>query len=278
MSTQATASSQATSTPPTSATNRGRFVWHELMTPDVDAAQDFYKAVVGWSAASWGDGSMDSAPVPYVMWMAGERPVGGLMALSPEAAQMGAPPSWLAYVEVPDTDASVEDVTRHGGSVIVPAKSVDGVGRFAILRDPDGAVFAVLSSAAALGDESEPQPLEFSWHELGATDDVASLRFYETVFGWEQKEVHDMGEMGTYRMFGRPRFTYGGMFKKAAGMPGLPSWLHYVRVADTADAAAERAKNHGGEILTGPMEVPGGDRIAVIKDPQGAVFAVHSKA
>jgi predicted enzyme related to lactoylglutathione lyase len=50
-----------------------------------------------------------------------------------------------------------------------------------------------------------------------------------------------------------------------------------VRVSDTADAAAERAKALGAEILTGPMEVPGGDRIAVIKDPQGAVFAVHSK-
>lgn len=277
MSTQATPSPQSTSTPHVTAANRGRFVWHELMTPDIDAAQDFYKAVVGWSAASWGTAGADTAPAPYVMWMAGERPVGGLMALSPEAAQMGATPNWLAYVEVPDADATVEQVTHLGGSVIVPSKSVENVGRFAILRDPDGAAFAVLTSAMPLGEEAEPRPLEFSWHELGATDDVAALRFYDAVFGWEQKEAHDMGAMGIYRMFGRANFSYGGMFKKSPDMPALPSWLHYVRVTDTADAAAERAKTLGAEILTGPMEVPGGDRIAVIRDPQGAVFAVHSK-
>ncbi|HEV8496637.1 MAG TPA: hypothetical protein VGQ56_07245, partial [Gemmatimonadaceae bacterium] len=58
--------------------------------------------------------------------------------------------------------------------------------------------------------------------------------------------------------------------------PGV-YWLHYVRVADSADAAAERAQKAGATLMVGPMEVPGEDRIAVLRDPQGAVFAVHSK-
>ena len=52
--------------------------------------------------------------------------------------------------------------------------------------------------------------------------------------------------------------------------------MHSVMV-DSADAAADRAKKAGGTVINGPMEVPGGDRIAAILDPQGAAFAVHSK-
>jgi uncharacterized protein len=54
-------------------------------------------------------------------------------------------------------------------------------------------------------------------------------------------------------------------------------WLYYVRVADSADAAADRAVRLGAKVMVPPMEVPGGDRVAVLSDPQGAVFGVHSK-
>ena len=85
-----------------------------------------------------------------------------------------------------------------------------------------------------------------------------------------------MGPMGMYAMFGRDRFTYGGMFNKPSSLEAPPHWLHYAMV-DSADAAADRATKAGGTVVNGPMEVPGGDRIAQILDPQGAMFAVHSK-
>ena len=151
------------------------------------------------------------------------------------------------------------------------------VGRFAVLRDPQGAAFAVITSEAQLGEETDPKPREFSWHELITTDYKAADKFYSKLFGWESKSEVDMGDMGMYHMFGRDRFTYGGMFNKAADMPAPPHWMHYVKV-DSADAAAERAKKAGGTVINGPMDVPGGDRIAAIVDPQGATFAVHSKA
>jgi hypothetical protein len=203
--------------------------------------------------------------------------IGGLMAIPPEAVAMGSPPSWLAYIEVPDADATVAQVVKLGGKVLMPAKSVEQAGRFAFLQDPQGAVFAVITSAMQLQPETDPQPREFSWHELTTSDLAGAIKFYEEIFGWEKKSEFDMGEMGTYHMFGRDRFTYGGMMKKTPDGPGV-YWLHYVRVADTADAAAERAKKAGATLMVGPMEVPGGDRIAVLRDPQGAVFAVHSKA
>jgi uncharacterized protein len=67
------------------------------------------------------------------------------------------------------------------------------------------------------------------------------------------------------------------MFNISPEMPMPPGWLHYVRV-DNADAAAERVKASGGQVLNGPMDVPGGDRVAQCVDPQGASFAVHSKS
>jgi predicted enzyme related to lactoylglutathione lyase len=244
------------------------------MTNDLAAAQKFYTQVVGWTASKW-DGPGGSAD--YTLWMSGETPIGGLMHVPEDAAKMGAPPNWLAYVEVPDVDATLAEATQLGATILGPAVDIGGVGRFAVLRDPQGAVIAIMRSANAMPDENDPQPLEFSWHELITDDAVAGLGFYQKLFGWDTKDEMDMGAMGKYHMFGRDRFTYGGTYNKPADMPAPPHWLHYVRVKDSADAAAERAKAAGAQVLAGPMEVPGGDRIAVIMDPQGAAFAVHSK-
>lgn len=252
--------------------NHGRFAWHELLTTDTEAAKRFYTEVVGWKAQAWGDGS-----IPYTVFLNGETPAAGLMKLPQEAAAMGAPPNWLAYVEVDDADATIAQATKLGATLLGDAMTMEGVGRFAVLRDPQGAVFAVLTSARELAPETDPAPLEFSWHELITADHKAAVQFYEALFGWKKQDEFDMGPMGTYYMFGRDRFTYGGMFTKGADMP-VSTWLYYAQVPGSADAAAERATKAGAKIFNGPMEVPGGDRIAAMFDPQGAAFAVHSKA
>src|SRR3989475_4976315 len=89
----------------------------------------------------------------------------------------------------------------------------------------------------------------------------------------------EMGPGNTYWMFKRGGGTtvLGGMYNKSADMPAPPHWLCYVLVPN-ADRAAETAARAGGKIVMGPMEVPGGDRIAGGLDPQGAAFAVHARA
>ena len=268
----------ATATAPLTGTKatgtRGRFVWHELLTTDVAAAQAFYEKVVGWKTKKM-EGDFD-----YTLLLAGDTPdtmVGGLMVLPAEASAMGSPPMWLAYTEVPDADATVDKAVELGAKVLMPAKTVEEVGRFAVLQDPQGAVFAVITSASPLQPETDLKAREFSWHELTTSDQPAAIDFYGQLFGWEKKSEFDMGDMGMYHMFGRDRFTYGGVMKKPPQSPDS-HWLHFIRVTDTADAAADRAQKAGGKLLTGPTDVPGGDRIAVLRDPQGAMFAVHSKA
>lgn len=252
---------------------RGKFLWYELMTTDPGAATDFYRGVIGWGAQA-----MEGGETPYTMWTVGERPVGGMMQLPEEAQAQGAPPHWLPYVGTPDVDATVGRASELGGSVLVPPTDLPDVGRFAVLADPQGAVFAVFAPGAEHPMPAGPrQSGDFSWHELATTDHEAAFDFYHDLFGWEKAEAMDMGEAGIYQMYGSPESEHplGGMFNKPTEMPGPPAWLCYTTVADVTPTS-ERVKELGGQVLNGPMEVPGGDMIATCMDPQGAMFALHS--
>ena len=250
---------------------RGRFNWHELATTDPEAAKRFYTAVIGWETQEWPGSSH-----PYTMWTVQGTAVGGLMPLPDDAASKGAPPHWLSYVECQDVDETHADALRLGARTYVPPTDIPDVGRFAVLADPQGAAFAVFTPLLSSSSMTTPSISTFSWHELMTTNESDAFQFYSALFGWQKTSAMDMGEMGTYQMFGLSEEPMGGMYTIPPGMGAPPMWLPYVHV-DNADAAAERVTQNGGTIKNGPMEVPGGDRIAVCADPQGAVFAVHSK-
>lgn len=251
---------------------RGRFVWYDLMTTDPDGAKEFYTKLSGWGTAPWEGGEE-----PYTMWLKGERPVGGVMELPEQARAQGAPPHWLAYVATVDVDATASRTKELGGGVLVEPMDIPSVGRFTVLQDPQGAVFAAFSSEGE-ATPSSGEVGEVSWHELATTDHGAAYEFYADLFGWTEMDSFDMGpEAGVYRIFGVGDRMLGGMYDKPPEMPAPPHWLCYIRVPDVNEAV-ERVKASGGQVLNGPMEVPGGDWVAQCMDPQGAAFAVHQKA
>ncbi len=244
-----------------------RFVWYELMTTDPEAAVSFYTAVVGWGTQRFEPPGMP----PYTMWTRSEVPVGGLMQLPGEAVAQGAHPHWLGYVSVDDVDASHAAAIAAGATSMVVPRDIPQAGRFSVLRDPQGALFALFRPLAASQPPAGPPVPDVSWHELATGDAAAALRFYGQLFGWQETGRHEMGEAGSYLIFGRGGVPMGGMF----AVPGPPAWLYYVRTGDL-DAAVERVRAHHGQVAHGPMEVPGGDRIAQCFDPQGAPFALHA--
>ena len=224
--------------------------------------------MVGWRTVPWPN---DAA---YTLFMAGGRPVAGLMVLPEDARRMGAPPHWLMYVGTSNVDETAQHATQLGARLLRPAADVEGAGRFAIVQDPQGAVFGLLTPAQPQAGGDHPGLGEFLWHELLNDDAGAGWSFYEALFGWEKTNAMDMGpEMGVYQMFGRNGRSVGGMFKRPLNVP--PHWMPYVTLADAKDAA-KTVTQLGGRILNGPMEVPGGDWIAQGIDLQGAAFAVHS--
>lgn len=250
------------------AAKKGRFVWYDLMTTDVDAARKFYTEVIGWKTTKWEQEG-------YQMWTVGEQPIGGLMALPDEAKKMGAPPNWLAYIETDDVDATVNLAEKLGGRVYRKPADIPNVGRFAILADPQGATFATFK-AQTPGADTPSKPGFFSWHELNTTDYEGAWKFYSELFGWKPTSSMDMGQdLGAYWMFGLdPQKSMGGMSNVAKQMKMPPHWMYYVTV-ENIDATVGGIKKAGGKILNGPMDIPGNDKIAQCMDPQGAAFAIY---
>jgi predicted enzyme related to lactoylglutathione lyase len=247
---------------------RGRFVWFDLMTSNPAATAGFYPAVTGWGTSEW------NGPTPYTMWTTNGTSIGGVMPLP---SRSDAPPHWLAYISTPNADATIAQAVDLGARVLRAAADIPTVGRFAVLSDPQGAVFAVFTAeSTSPGHDDEPRVGEFSWHELATHDYPAAYRFYERLFGWEKGASMDMGGGSIYQMFTRKGIPLGGIFNRTPDMSGPPAWLHYVRV-DDVHRAVEVVKERGGHILVEPMEVPGGDLIAQCTDPQGARFALHAK-
>jgi predicted enzyme related to lactoylglutathione lyase len=249
---------------------RGRILWYELLTTDMKAAEKFYQTVVGWTVAPFAEGDQ-----PYDMWhRSGNVPVGGVMKI-PQG--MNFPPHWGMYVGVPKLEDAVKQIEQLGGSALSEVIDIPNVGRMRTMKDPQGAAFSAYEpSSPPPQPESEAEIGDVSWHELFTTDAEAAKRFYIEMFGWRPTETMDMGPMGKYHMFGRA-FPLGGMMNKAPEMANVPPhWSFYFHVPDV-HAAVDRVKGNGGQIINGPMEVPGGDWIINCIDPQGATFSLHHK-
>jgi uncharacterized protein len=251
----------------------GRFLWWELITPDPDAAVRFYTDVIGWRTEKLERGCM-----PYTAWISDERAVGGVVELHEKARAAGAAPQWLAYIGTDDVDATVEKAAKLGASVFGGPADVDGIGRFAVLVDPHGGIFALLAPAGdAPAAIRAQQPGGIAWNELITTDVGAAYDFYEALFGWAKGESMDMGELGPYQLLGERDSEFGGIGQLPPEHPRSPFWLGYITVGDM-ETAVERVKKGGGQVAHGPMEVPGGDLVAQCTDPQGVPFALHAAA
>lgn len=247
--------------------SHGRFVWYELMTTDTAGAAAFYSHVVGWTARDSGMPGLS-----YTLFYAGEAMRAGMMAIPEESA--GMPPAWIGSIHVDDVDATAARLVAAGGTVHRPAWDIPGVGRLAVVADPQGAVFYLFrgSDEPTPAPEGMPGVREICWHELMTSDPEAGFAFYADLFGWTKGEAYDMGEGGTYQLFAAQGRDVGGIEALPPGVP-QPCWLYYIAVEDI-DAAVARVAEAGGTLLLEPMAVPGEMWIVQGRDPQGGVFAL----
>jgi uncharacterized protein len=249
--------------------NHGKFVWYELMTTDPKSAETFYRSAVGWGAQDSGMPDM-----PYTLFTAGTVPVAGLMEIPQRVLDGGARPFWSGYVAVDDVDASAAAAKRDGGTIHHAPDDIPGVGRFAVIGDPDGATLCLFKAGG--GAQGEPPapgtPGTAGWRELYAGDREALFAYYAKLFGWTKADALDMGPIGVYQLLACNGETFGGMMTKPPQVP-MPCWLYYFNV-DAIDAAVGRVKSGGGQVLNGPMQVPGGSWIIQCLDPQNAAFCL----
>lgn len=116
----------------------GAFSWNELMTTDITAAKAFYGELLGWSLVDEQVGDM-----VYTMVKAGDEEIGGMMAIPAEAN--GEQPAWGSYVTVDDVDKQAARAEQLGGTVAMPPSDIPNVGRFAIIKDPQGAAVTLVT-------------------------------------------------------------------------------------------------------------------------------------
>lgn len=253
---------------------RGHFLWYELLTSDPGAARDFYPAVTGWSLDIWHPTRGEA----YHLWITGEYPVGGMLRMPEGAVDRGGRPSWLAHIGVDDVEAGIRTVESLGGRKLAGPMEVETVGRFCVLMDPQGGRFSMYRPVAEPPVRGDPlAPGSFAWDELATPDPDAAFAFYQRVFGWEDMGTLDLGEAGPYRTFGLGGRAMGGVYADPSSGSGAATWLSYVRVADL-DASLEQARRRGGSVATEPMDVPGGERVAIVRDPQGAALGLVERA
>ncbi len=118
----------------------GAFSWNELMTTDPAAAGRFYGELFGWTIKD-----MDMGTGPYHVASVGTSQVCGIMGMPPDSGPM--PPAWGCYVTVNNVEDTIAKCTALGGQVLMPPMDVPTVGRMAVLKDPQGAVFSVMAYA-----------------------------------------------------------------------------------------------------------------------------------
>lgn len=252
----------------------GDFVWYELLTPDADGAAAFYGSVIGWTTKP----SQASGADDYREILMGGEAVGGMLPLTDEMRSGGAVPAWLGYVHVDDLDAQIEGLKAAGATICFGPQEIPGVGRMVMILDPQGVPLYVMTDTSGVTSNAfarhEPMAGHCAWNELSTADPEAAKAFYGAQFGWTKDGEMDMGPMGKYEFLkaGGGSYGLGAVMPKMPEMP-VSAWTHYFRVP-SIDTAIAAIKANGGQVINGPMEVPGDDWCINGIDPQGAHFAL----
>jgi len=236
--------------------------WVDLAVPDVDAAKEFYAAVLGWTYTDSGEEFGH-----YQMCQRDGHPAAGI---SPQQSP-DQPQAWTTYLASDDVDSSAQQIVDNGGKVLAGPFDVPGAGRMCIALDAQGTVFGVWQAGGHIGAEVYNEPGSLVWNEAAVPDPDAGRQFYAAVFSYSYQSVEGAGsEYTTFHRGGDPLGGMGGLSSRPPGTP--PHWMAYFMVAD-ADAAVTAATERGATVLSGPHDTPYG-RMASITDPQGATFSI----
>jgi len=252
---------------PTDVYHVGKFVWFDLLTNDVPGTKQFYGELFNWEFE--GDSSDDTF---YATIKNSGTPIGSVIYLK-RTDENVSESRWLSFLSVPDVDRAADQVRQAGGVVLKEPRDFPDRGRIALVRDPQGAIFALLRANGGDPPDSDLETGKWMWNELWTTDVMAATAFYKTIVGFTREAIElSMGE--TYQQLKLADRVRAGIVP----IPWddlKPNWLPYVAVADIS-ATVAHVKLLGGEVLLEPDEQIRDDSVAVIADPSGAAFAVQN--
>jgi uncharacterized protein len=261
----------------------GTFCWTELTTTDQEGAKAFYGGLLGWEAD---DRPVGDGGYVYSMMQRDGKNVAAI-ATQPDRSretlasgsnprfgqqrESGVPPMWNCYISVESADATAERAKELGATVHAPPFDVMDVGRMAVIQDPQGAFFELWQPKAHFGAALVNAPGALVWNELGSPDLAASNAFYSGLFGWSIAPFE--GSPEPYLAIKNGEANAGGI-RPLPGPGAPPHWLAYFGVEDI-DAALAKVQELGGSKHAGPIDIQIA-KIAIVADPQGAIFALYA--
>ena len=254
-------------TPPSMEHHVGKVIWTDLVTPDLAAAKHFYSELFGWSFQD-----IHGDRTEYAVASLDGRPVAGLLQRAIPAGEQKHP-AWLAFIAVKDVGAAKKTALKQGARVLFEPKTVGQRGRQAVFADPEGAVFAVLSSTSGDPADFLAAPGEWIWSSLLARNPDTEAAFYQNVFGYD---VFDLESEDTLQhvILSSDDYARASVNALPAEAPHLhPHWLNFIRVVDATSATA-KVVELGGRVLVEPHMDRHGGNVAVVADPSGAPFGL----
>jgi uncharacterized protein len=251
----------------------GDFSWIELGTTDQTAAKMFYTQLFGWAVNDVPMGPNDF----YTMFQLQGRAVAAAYRLREDQMAHGVPPHWMVYVAVESADATAERTSKLGGNVIAAPFDVFDAGRMAVLQDPTGAVFSVWQAKRNTGTQITGADGTLCWADLNTRDQEGAAKFYSQLFGWTIVKGDEDPGHNYFHIKNGEEFIGGIPPASHLSANAPPHWLPYF-LTSNCDATAAKAPQLGGRFYMPPTTFENVGRIAVIADPQGAVFAIFQAA
>jgi predicted enzyme related to lactoylglutathione lyase len=245
----------------------GSFCWFELGTTDQNAAKSFYQTLFGWTSEDYPMGENGT----YTMFRLDGREVAAAYTLDPQRYQ-GVPPFWMLYVSTDNADAIAQRASQLGGNVHMPPFDVAQFGRMTVIGDPTGAVFSVWQPIQSPGVGLTGVDGTVCWADLSTPAPARAKDFYGQLFGW--RITASENDPSGYLHIANGETYIGGIPPAEYRNPQAPPhWMLYFQVSDCA-ASTGKAKDLGASELMPPQQVQNVGTMSILKDPQGAVFAL----
>jgi len=242
---------------PTGQRHPGKFIWHDLLTPDTLAARTFYGELFGWSFRE------ESG---YIQILNGSRPIGGMLRIRPQQREK-VEAQWLASMSVPDLENAADQVESSGGRIINGPLDLGMRGTALLIADPDGAQLLLLDTRGGDPEDREPGLGDWLWNELWTLQPDRAAAFYRKLGKYEEVLK---GE--GYRVLLNEGHWRAGI-RRIESPTYAGRWVPVVRVEDPA-SLLKKVESLGGTVWVRPEESRNG-QTALISDNTGALLILQ---
>jgi uncharacterized protein len=246
---------------------QGKFIWHDLISTDLQADKKFFRSLFGWTFEEHDgpDGGI------YTLAKSNSQYVAGLVSVDKQN-EVENVSRWIGYLSALNVDKAVNMNAAAGGKIVVSPRDLD-IGRVAAITDPQGAILGIVRSKYGDPDDTMRNvPGQAVWDELLSNDVTASISFYQKLMSYEVKTVNRRG--GTYTLLMDSDVRRAGILKNPSDK-GQTMWLTYFAVADVYKVV-DNVEPLGGKVILAPSQDLREGSMALVTTPSGAIFAIQS--